>query len=164
MIDTEVPESVAALIGVEAYVEISDPVEIGGIRAFAAAIEDPNPLYWSDEAIAPPALLSAWNRPLPWSPNGTAPTRALELHFQIKELLQLPRGVVASAETELHAPIKAGARVKSAQKLLSVEPAATTKLGYGRYWTIQVVYRCAETDALFGIETLRFFCYRPKEQ
>jgi len=159
----DLPEDVAALIGVEKYANVSGVVEAGAIRAYAAAIEDPNPLYWSETPIAPPALLSAWNRPLPWAPGGEELTRALELHFQIKERLNLPRAVVATAETVLHAPIKAGDRVRSAQKLLNIEPLTARKVGVGRYWTIEVSYRCAATGKSFGVETLRFFAYSPKE-
>ena len=160
-----VPEDVAALFGGERYVEISDPVEAGAVRTFAAAVEDACAAYWGapETMIAPPALLSAWNRPLPWAPHGGASKRGLELHFQVKERLDLPRAVVASAETELHAPIRPGDRVQSGQRLLSIEPPTTTKLGEGRYWTIEVIYRCAASGRLFGIEILRFFGYRPEE-
>ena len=58
MSDATVPEDVAALFGGERYVEISDPVEAGAIRTFAAAVEDSNPAYWGalETMIAPPAL------------------------------------------------------------------------------------------------------------
>lgn len=134
---------------------------------FAAAVEDGHPLYRdTPEAaalthgpIAPPALLSAWNRPDPWVPGGAPPSRALELHFRVKEALGLPKAVVTRAETELHAPIRPGNRVYAEQRLDTIGPMTANTLGPGRYWTISVLYRRQGDSALLGIETLGFYGY-----
>lgn len=141
--------------------------EAGVFRLFAAAVEDGNPLYW-DEArateitgslIAPPALLSAWNRPDPWRVDGAPPARAMELHFRVKDALGLPKAVVTKAETELHEPVRPGDRLYAEQRLDHVGPITENRLGRGRYWTISVLYRRALDDALCGIEQLGFYGY-----
>lgn len=86
-------------------------------------------------------------------------SRALELHFRLKEALGLPKAVVTRSETELHAPIRPGDRVIAQQRLDAVSPVAENRLGQGRYWTISVLYRRACDDVLLGIETLGFFGY-----
>lgn len=162
------PQEVEAWLGHVVVTETSGAAaEVGAFRLFCAAVEDANPLYRdSDEAhdvaggpICPPALLSAWSRPDPWEPDGMPVSRALELHFRLKEALGLPKAVVTRSETELHAPIRPGDRVIAQQRLDAVSPVAENRLGQGRYWTISVLYRRACDDVLLGIETLGFFGY-----
>ena len=160
---TGIPDDLAALIGQPQFAQVSDgAVEAGAIRLFAAAVEDGTPAYWADDPadmIAPPALLSAWNRPVMWHPDGDAGTSGLALHFLVKDRLGLPRAIVAEMESEAAAPIRPGVRVGSEQILVDLGEPCTTRLGEGRYWTIRVEYRCAEDGTLFGAETLRFFGY-----
>lgn len=169
---TALPQEVEAWLGQVVVREKNGAVaEAGAFRLFCAAVEDGNPLYReSPEAdaltggpICPPALLSAWNRPDPWEAGGTPVSRALELHFRLKEALGLPKAVVTRSETELHAPIRPGDRVISEQRLDAVSPVSENRLGRGRYWTISVLYRRAADDALLGIETLGFFGYGGEE-
>ena len=158
-----IPQDLAALVGKPCFAQESDgAVEAGAIRLFAAAVEDGFPAYWADDpaqALAPPALLSAWNRPLMWHPGGDAGTSGLALHFLVKDRLGLPRAIVAEMESEVAAPIRPGATVRSEQILVDLGEPCTTRLGDGRYWTIRVEYRCAGDGTLFGAETLRFFGY-----
>ena len=158
-----IPDDIAALIGKPCFAQESDgPVEMGAIRLFAAAVEDGSASYWTDRAedmIAPPALLSAWNRPLMWSPNAEEAPSGLALHFLIKDKLGLPRAIVAEMESEVAEPIRPGMKVCSEQILVELGEPCTTRLGEGRYWTIRVEYRCADSKALFGAETLRMFGY-----
>ncbi len=160
---TGIPDDLAALMGKPQFAQVSDgAVEAGAIRLFAAAVKDGTPAYWVDDPadmIAPPALLSAWNRPVMWHPDGDAGTSGLALHFLIKDRLGLPRAIVAEMESEVAAPIRPGVRVRSEQILVDLGEPCTTRLGAGRYWTIRVEYRCAEDGMLFGAETLRFFGY-----
>ena len=101
---TSIPAELAALMGKPQFAQVSDgAVETGAIRLFAAAVEDGTPTYWADDpadVIAPPALLSAWNRPVMWHPDGDAGTSGLALHFLIKDRLGLPRAIVAEMESE----------------------------------------------------------------
>lgn len=162
------PQEVEAWLGQVVVTEKNGvAAELGAFRLFSAAVEDGNPLYRnSAEAdaltggpICPPALLSAWNRPDPWEPGGAPASRALELHFRLKEALGLPKAVVTRSETEIHAPIRPGDRVIAEQRLDEVSPVAENRLGRGRYWTISVLYRRACDGELLGIETLGFFGY-----
>lgn len=163
----DLPAEVRSWIGRVVVVEPdSVPVEMGICRLFAAAVEDGNPLYWDEQTansiagspIAPSALISAWNRPDPWRPDGAPPARALELHFRLKEKLGLPKAVVTRAETELHAPVRPGDRLSAEQRLDRVGPRTRNRLGEGRYWTISVLYRRAGGE-LCGIEELEFYGY-----
>lgn len=160
---TAIPEEVAALIGKPQFAQVSDgAVETGAIRLFAAAVQDATPAYWSDDpaaVMAPPAMLSAWNRPVMWNPDGNAGTSGLALHHLIKDLLRLPRAVVTEMESEVVFPIRPGVTVRSEQILVEMGDPCTTRLGEGRYWTIRVEYRDAADGTLFGAETLRLFGY-----
>ncbi len=162
------PQEVEAWLGQVVVTEENGvAAELGTFQLFCAAVEDGNPLYRdSDEAdaltdgpICPPALLSAWNRPDPWEPGGAPVSRALELHFRLKEALGLPKAVVTRSETELHAPIRPGDRVVAEQRLDTISPVSENRLGRGRYWTISVLYRRVSDATLCGIETLGFFGY-----
>lgn len=164
----DIPPEVAAWIGQVVVIERDGVmVEPGAMALFATAVEDGNPLYRdTPEAaaltggpISPPALLSAWNRPDPWAPGGAPVSRALELHFKLKDALGLPKGIVTRAETELHAPIRPGDRVYAEQRLDAVGPMTSNGLGPGRYWTISILYRRQRDGALLGIETLGFYGY-----
>ncbi|MCB2066792.1 MAG: MaoC family dehydratase N-terminal domain-containing protein [Erythrobacter sp.] len=159
----DLPAQVQGLLGQPCFAQVSDGlVEAGAIRLFAAAVQDGTAEYWSEdpaEVCAPPAMLSAWNRPLMWRPGEGGSATGLALHFLLKEQLGLPLAVVTATETELAQPLRPGARVQSEQVLLSVSEPKTNRLGTGRYWTIRVDYRCAATGALFGHETMSFFGY-----
>lgn len=161
------PQEVAALLGERCFQQVSDgPVEAGAIRLFAAAMQDAFPGYWAEDPeaiVAPPAMLSAWNRPLMWNPAGSEGAPGLALHFMVKDKLGLPRAVVAETETEVAEPIRPGVRVMSEQILVEVAEPSSTRLGEGRYWTIRVEYRCADNGTLFGAETMRFFGYGAEE-
>ena len=158
-----IPQDLAELVGKPCFAQESDgAVEAGAIRLFAAAVEDGFPAYWADDpaqALAPPALLSAWNRPLMWHPGEDEAPTGLALHFLLKDRLGLPRAVVTETESEVSEPIRPGARVRCEQILVELGDLTSNRLGEGRYWTIRVEYRCACSHALFGAETLRFFGY-----
>lgn len=163
----DVPAVVAGWIGKTLIVSQSVvEVETGAIEAFAAAIEDGNPLYWDDDAaakiaggrIAPPALLSAWTRPNRWSPSGKPTERPLELHFRVKEQMGYPNAVVVDASTLFLEPARPGDRIRAEQVLGKIGPVTENRLGLGRNWTILVHYR-REDDVLLASETLRFFGY-----
>ncbi|MDR3510976.1 MAG: MaoC family dehydratase N-terminal domain-containing protein [Caulobacteraceae bacterium] len=135
---------------------------------FCAAVGDGNPLYWNyaaafditGEAIAPPAMLPAWGIDHDWAPGRAGPPlRTLELHFRVKEALDLPNGLVTEVEFAFHEPVRAGQSVRVEQVLREVGPLRQTRLGPGRDWTIDVVYR-KPGEALAGVQTLKFLGYR----
>lgn len=161
----EVPADLHDLMGRPMFAQTSDGViEAGAIRLFASVVRDGHAPYWPADGtlpVAPPALLSAWNRPLHWRPEGDEPAPGLALHFLVKQRLGLSRAVVVESDTEVVAPMRAGARVRCEQVLVEIGEPCRNRLGEGRYWTLRVDYRCADSAVLFGAETMRFFGYEP---
>ncbi|HUH36704.1 MAG TPA: MaoC family dehydratase [Spongiibacteraceae bacterium] len=168
-IAADVPDVVKSWAGRPVIVERSEiAVERGAWENFCAAVEDGNPLYW-DEAVAtgisnglisPPALLSSWTRPHPWSPHHQQQKpRPLELHFMLKDALQLPLGIVRETELVFLEPLRVGDRVVGEQYLREVSEELTTHLGTGRNWMIEVIYQ-RDDGVEVGIERIRCFGYR----
>jgi acyl dehydratase len=143
-------------------------VERGLWLTFCAAVQDGNPLYWEDaiaqehtgRVIAPPALLAGWGSELDWYPGKQGHgVRPLELHFMLKEALGLPNGITIGVELEFHEPVHAGDKVQVEQMLRAVGDEKPTRLGIGRKWTIDVVYR-RQDQVLLGLQTLEMLAYR----
>lgn len=163
------PEVVKGWVGRPVVIEQAEvSVERGAWENFCAAVEDGNPLYWDEGVaadisgglIAPPALVASWTRPHPWSPRyGQKKSRPLELHFMLKDALQLPLGIVRDTELVFLEPLREGDRVVGEQYLREVSEEITTHLGTGRNWMIEVIYR-REDGVEVGIERIRFFGYR----
>ncbi|MCB1614875.1 MAG: MaoC family dehydratase N-terminal domain-containing protein [Pseudomonadales bacterium] len=166
----ELPAEVLAWIGRVVVVDEAEVlVERGLIENFCSSVEDGNPLYWDETVanevcggiISPPAMLSAYNRPHPWTPKrGDKPlNRPLELHFKVKDALDYPRGIVTELCFEFGVPVRPGDRLRAEQSLREVSEIKTNKLGTGRNWTIDVTYK-NQSGAVAGVETLSFFGYR----
>jgi len=163
-----IPADVTALIGVTQYEEEGGfPVEHGYIWTTCAAVENANPLFWDDDVataltdgpIAPPTMLSVWFRPHHWSPGRSEPAVPLQAHFDLKVALELPEAIISSNTNTFHEPVRIGDRVLSRQVLRSVSEPKTTKLGRGRFWTIDVEY-LNQDDQLLGVESYTAFGYR----
>jgi acyl dehydratase len=58
-----------------------------------------------------------------------------------------------------HEPVRPGDVLRTCQRLRSVSPEKTTKLGTGRFWGIDVDYRNERGD-LCGVESYTGFGYR----
>lgn len=145
-------------------------VERGLWINFCAAVEDGNPLYWSyalardhtETMIAPPAMLPSWAIAPEWDPDRTSTLpRTLELHFMVKDALGLPHGLVKEVDLALHDPLRAGDSVRAEQILRSVGEERQTRLGQGRDWVIDVVFRKPD-GRLAGVQTLHMLGYRPE--
>ena len=157
-----------ALVGVEQYpVEADFPVERGYIWTTCASVENGNPLFWddgvatalSDGPIAPPTMVSVWFRPHHWAPGRTEGALPLQVHFDLKELFGLPEAVMTDNTIVFHEPVRPGDRLRTHQVLESVSEEKTTKLGTGRFWVIEVVYR-NQRDQLVAVESYTGFGYR----
>jgi acyl dehydratase len=166
--DSDVPESITALIDVPQYDEVGEfPVERGYIWTSCASVENGNPLYWDDEVaervtggpIAAPSMLSTWFRPHHWAPGRDKPKMPLQVHFDLKEQLGLPEAVMSDNTTIFHEPVRPGDLLRTCQRLRSVSGEKTTKLGVGRFWVIDVEYR-NQHDELVGVESWTGFGYR----
>lgn len=135
--------------------------ERGYILHWLEATENANPLFW-DEAcdIAPPSMLSVWMRPLQFVPGRTEAFMPLSLHFDLKDAFELPDGVVSASEMTLYAPVRLGDRITTTQTIRDISDEKTTRVGTGRFWTIDVTY-WNQGGEIKGIETYEMFSYRP---
>lgn len=167
----DLPADVTALIDRTTHEETADfPVERGYVWTACASVENGNPLYWDETAaaeitggpIAPPSMLSTWFRPHHWAPGRDAPKLPLRVHFDLKERLGLPEAIIAEFTTVFHEPVRPGDVLTTCQRLRSVSGVKTTKLGRGRFWTIDVEYRNVRGE-LCGVESYTGFGYRREE-
>tara|TARA_B110000263_G_C15293060_1_gene504264 strand:+ start:1202 stop:1711 length:510 start_codon:yes stop_codon:yes gene_type:complete len=164
---SSLPEKVKNWIG---KVVISEneviTVEKGLWQNYCAAIEDGNDLYWDSkiaveythDLIAPPGMLPSWSASNEWEPTQKKRNRPMELHFLLKEALNLELGIVAGIKFKYYEPVKAGDKITSEQKLISVTELMKTKLGSGRKWTIDVIYTNQNKD-LVGLQSVRMLAY-----
>jgi hypothetical protein len=162
-----VPAEVTALVGVPQYEEEGGfPVEHGYIWTTCAAVENGNPLYWDEQVadaltdgpIAPPTMMSVWFRPHHWSPGRSEPAVPLQVHFDLKEKLELPEAIISDNTNTFYDPVRIGDRIRSRQILRSVSEPKTTKLGTGRFWVLDVEY-LNQDDVLVGVESYTAFGY-----
>ena len=77
----------------------------------------------------------------------------------LKDELDLPEAIISSNTNTFHDPVRIGDRVRSRQILRSISEPKTTRLGHGRFWTIDVEY-LNQDDALLGVESYTAFGYR----
>jgi acyl dehydratase len=166
--ETDLPADVAEQIDVVQYETTGEfPVERGYIWTSCASVENGNPLFWDDELaeevtggpIAPPSMLSVWFRPHHWAPGRTEQALPLQVHFDLKKRFDLPEAVMTDNTIVFHEPVRPGDLLVTCQRLKSVSPPKTTKLGTGRFWVIDVEYRNQRGD-LVGVESYTGFGYR----
>ena len=163
----ELPKEITKLIGKISF-EDSSPILVqkGLWQNFCSAIEDSNLIYWNeseaikhtDELIAHPALLPSWVHDFEWHPNRKK-VLPMQLHFHLKEVLNLPLGIDTEVEIEYYEPIINGDEISSNQKLLSISDPVTTKLGNGRYWVIEVTY-FNQKEIIVGKQNMHFLGYK----
>jgi hypothetical protein len=165
----DLPSEVAAQIGVRRHeAEAEFPVEQGYIWTTCASVENGNPLFWNEDvakeltggSIAPLAMLSVWLRPHYWAP-GREPGDAWSLltHWELKTQLGLPEAIMTDDILTFYEPVRLGDRLKVCEILRSVSDVKTTKLGTGRFWTIDVEYSNQDGE-LVGVDTITGFGYR----
>jgi acyl dehydratase len=168
---SDLPDDVTALLDVVQYEEQGEfPVERGYIWTTCASVENGNPLFWDDDTaaaitdgpIAPPTMLSVWFRPHHWAPGRTKVALPLQVHFDLKERLELPEAVMTDNTITFYDPVRPGDVITSSQILRSVSAEKTTKVGTGRFWVIDVEYR-NQDGALVGVETYTGYGYRKVE-
>ena len=162
----QIPEEVTALIGVPQYEEVGEfPVERGYIWTVAASVENGNPLYWDDEVaaeitggpIAPPTMISAWQRPHHWAPGQTKQKLPFQVHFDLKDKLGTPEAIMSQNTLVFYEPVRPGDVLTTVQVLTNVSEEKTLKLGTGHFWDIDAEYRnqkgelcCRESITGFG--------------
>ncbi|MFO1292143.1 MAG: MaoC family dehydratase N-terminal domain-containing protein [Rubrivivax sp.] len=165
------PEAVRRMIDVPMYEEGNEfPIEIGYVYNTLAAVQNGNPLFWdaavaaeiAGARIAPPTMMSVWFRPHHWAPGATGERKALQTHFDLKELLALPEAVVVSNEAAFGEPVRIGDTLLTSQIVRSVGEPKETKVGRGRFWTIDV-RTVNQRGEWVGTETYHFLGYRRPE-
>jgi hypothetical protein len=165
---TSLPADVEALIGTVQYEQEGEfPVERGYIWTTCSSVENGNRLFWDDDVaaeitdgpVAPSTMLSVWFRPHHWVPGRTSSGLPLQVHFDLKDRFELPEAVMTDNTLVFHEPVRPGDQLSTRQILRSVSEEKTTKLGTGRFWVIDVVYRNHHDD-LVGVESYTGFGYR----
>ncbi len=169
---SDLPPAIAELIDTPQYpVTANFPVELGYSYNTLSATENGNPLYWDPQVAQeltggptmPPTTLSLWMRPHRWEPGAEEELVALKVHFDLKEMLDLPEAIMSDNSLILHEPVRPGDTISHHQVLRSVSDVKTTKLGTGRFWSIDIVYT-NQDDVLVGIESYTGFGYRRPEE
>ena len=164
----ELNAEVQSWIGEKRYEEEGEfPVEMGYVYTTCASVENGNPLYWDEKVadelaggpVAPPTMISAWFRPHFWAPNRTKQAQPLQVHFDLKETLELPEAVMTDNTITFGEPVRPGDRLRTYQVLRSVSTPKTTKLGTGRFWVIDVIYENQKGEHV-GTESYTGFGYR----
>ena len=164
----DLPQEVRAWIGQKRYEQEGEfDVERGYVATTCASVENGNPLFWDEKAageitqgwIAPPTLLSAWFRPHHWAPARSGASQPLQIHFDLKQALDLPEAVMTDNTIVFREPVRPGDRLRTWQVLRSVSPEKRTKLGLGRFWVIDVEYVNQRGEPV-GTESYTGFGYR----
>lgn len=162
---TALDDRVLRLIGVPQYAAgpaiAANPVNV---RAMCAAVENGNPVHWDDraasdligDAYCPATMLPAWGRPEYWEPGQGTPLKALQAHFDLKDLLGYPASIVVAYTISFHAPVKIGDSLHTRQVVRQVGDLKRTRLGLGRFWTIEMQY-LDDDGGLVGVERYEFF-------
>ncbi len=121
------------------------------IRHWCETLEDGNPLYIDEDyarsrgfdgLVAPPgSVMTTFAMPFrwPWPPTERPPSR--HIHYTIKELLDLPVGIIQDIEIETGVALQVGDRVSVSQRLVSISPWKKTRLGEGHFWKMDRLYR-----------------------
>lgn len=121
------------------------------IRHWCETLEDGNPLYLDrdyarsrgfDDLVAPPgSVMTTFALPFrwPWPPAEREPAR--HIHYDVKELLNLPVGIIQDITIETGVPLQIGDRVSVSQRLVSISPWKKTRVGEGHFWVMDRLYR-----------------------
>jgi acyl dehydratase len=120
------------------------------IRHWNETIEDGNPLYndreyarsrgFKDIIAQPGMIICTLVLPYRWpTPNGFHKTRQL-LHFELKDLLELPVGILANYEAFFYKPVEIGDRLSSTGRLVEISDFKRTRLGAGYFSKLETSY------------------------
>ena len=165
---SHLPVEVQGWIGQKRYELVGEfDVERGYIFTSCSSVQNGNPIFWdekvaneiTDGPIAPPSMISVWFRPHDWSPGRSEAAVPLQVHFDLKQVLELPEAVMSDNTITFGEPVRIGDRLKTWQVLRSVSSPKKTKLGTGRFWDIDVVYENQRGEWV-GTESYTGFGYR----
>lgn len=120
------------------------------IRHWNETVEDGNPLYndreyarsrgFRDIVAQPGMIICTLVLPYRWPmTTGFHRTREL-LHFEVKELLEQPVGILANYEMFFHRHVEIGDRLSSTGRLVEISPFKRTRLGGGYFTRLETAY------------------------
>ena len=137
------------------------------IRHWLETVEDGNPLYNDPEyarsrgfkdIIAQPGMnICTLVMPYRWPMEKFHKTRQL-LHFEVKELLELPVGILANYEMLFYRPVEIGDRLSSTGRLVSISDFKRTRLGEGYFTKLETNYY-NQRDELVSSAHTNLFSY-----
>jgi acyl dehydratase len=120
------------------------------IRHWNETVEDGNPLYndreyarsrgFEDVIAQPGMIICTLVLPYRWPmPDGFHKTRQL-LHFELKDLLELPVGILANYEAFFYRPVEIGDRLSTSGRLVEISDFKRTRLGGGYFSKLETRY------------------------
>ncbi len=119
------------------------------IRHWVETVEDGNPLYNDPDyarsrgfrdIIAQPGMnICTLVMPYRWPMKEFHKTRQL-LHFELKDLLEQPVGILANYETFFYRPVEIGDRLSTTGRLVDISEYKQTKLGSGYFTKLETNY------------------------
>ena len=124
------------------------PVDIEHIEHFAEGIQDPNPLYWSEEfgrrtrwggRIAPWGVTVLTAEHNVWRPAWMGKRTETSTYF-LSVPLPGNRLLATDYELECYMPLRPGDRVFKSEKLVAVVP-KTFRIGAGHHVTVDTYFR-----------------------
>jgi uncharacterized protein len=140
------------------------------IRHWLETVEDANPLYNDREyarsrgfrdIIAQPGMnICTLVMPYRWPMVEFHKTRQL-LHFEVKELLELPVGILANYETFFYRPVEIGDRLSTTGRLVEISDFKRTRLGEGYFTKLETNYY-NQRDELVSRAHTNLFSYGGK--
>lgn len=140
------------------------------IRHWLETVEDANPLYndrdyaqsrgFKDIIAQPGMNICTLVMPYRWPMTEFHRTRQL-LHFEVKELLELPVGILANYETFFYRPVEIGDRLSTTGRLVEISDFKRTRLGEGYFTKLETDYY-NQRDELVSRAHTNLFSYGGK--
>lgn len=140
------------------------------IRHWLETVEDANPLYndrdyarsrgYKDIIAQPGMNICTLVMPYRWPMTEFHKTRQL-LHFEVKELLELPVGILANYETFFYRPVEIGDRLSTTGRLVEISDFKRTRLGDGYFTRLETSYY-NQRDELVSRAHTNLFSYGGK--
>ena len=140
------------------------------IRHWLETVEDANPLYndrdyarsrgFKDIIAQPGMNICTLVMPFRWPMMEFHKTRQL-LHFEVKELLELPVGILANYEMFFYRPVEIGDRLSTTGRLVEISEFKRTRLGDGYFTKLETNYY-NQRDELVSSAHTNLFSYGGK--
>ena len=140
------------------------------IRHWLETVEDANPLYndrdyarsrgFKDIIAQPGMNICTLVMPFRWPMMEFHKTRQL-LHFEVKELLELPVGILANYEMFFYRPVEIGDRLSTTGRLVEISAFKRTRLGDGYFTKLETNYY-NQRDELVSSAHTNLFSYGGK--